>query len=169
MERRLLIVRSVSFQQLDLLLPPLRGAFPEHRFELLTHAHGLAIARTYPEFQVVHSYPHAGSFRFGMPVPDLGSTEFDVVLVPVASMGGGGYFNVLLFAFGLAARQRLICLPDGSIRPLTAGGVLARAARHLGLALVAGLAAVPLGLAAMLALPLILGGLKRSRGGEEQK
>lgn len=166
MSKRLLIVRSVSFQQLDLLLPVLSAAYPRHELHLLTHLHGVAIAKTYPQLSIVHGYPYRERFRFGRSLSGLFDGEFDAVVVPVANAGGGGYFNVLLFSFGLPARRRLICLPDGELSELTAVGLAGRVLRQAVLVPLAALLALPMVVAASVALPMRLWAM-RSRGGEE--
>lgn len=126
--KELLIVRSVSFQQIDLVLPAIRERFPDHRLVLLTHPHGVPIARKSPEFGEVLVYPHKGSFRVWRGAPELAGRSFEAVVVPVTSAGGGGFFNVFAFSFRIPAERRWMCLPAGDLAPLTTGGLLRGAA-----------------------------------------
>lgn len=99
--KKLLIVRSASFQQLDKNLPSIRAAFPDHELHLLTHEHGRKLAEKYAEVKRVLVYPHAGPFRKGRGIPDLEGQRYDDVAVLAANLSGAGFANVLLFAAGL--------------------------------------------------------------------
>jgi hypothetical protein len=143
-----LIIRSVGLQQLDLLLPRLVAAFKGQRLVLLTHPHSLEAVSKYPELAEVLAYTHKGSYQPWRRVA-LGGRRFDSVIVPVSSLEGGGFFNVLAFAATLPARQLMLCRPDGELEPLTRTGLL----RQFGLRL---LAAVAAGLGTLLLMPLLL-------------
>jgi hypothetical protein len=94
---RLLVVRSVSFQQLDASLEAVRARFPSHAIDVLTHEHGRELAASYRTVDSVIVYPEPGPFTRGAWRPPPGVT-WDVVVVPVANLTGAGFANVFDFA-----------------------------------------------------------------------
>ncbi|GAB6039385.1 hypothetical protein JCM17961_00580 [Endothiovibrio diazotrophicus] len=157
----MLIVRSVSVQQLDGNLEAIRAAFPDHSISILTHPHGVAAVEKYPALEHVYRYRHSGPFRFGRGLEELRGEHFDRVVVPVANPTGGGFFNVFLFSFSLPASRRVVCSSLGEISELGVGRLARMVAAKVLTAPLAMLLAVPLVVVASLWLPWWLGRLRR--------
>ncbi len=149
----ILIVRSVSLQHLDLVLPGIAAAFPGRRLVLLSHPHSVAAAGKYPQLAEVVAYPHKGPFQPWHRVPALAGRRFEAVIVPVSSLSGGGFFNVFAFAFTLRASRRLVCAAQGDLRALSTGRLLWQASARALAALSALLATLLLVLPALVLLP----------------
>lgn len=111
--KSLLLIRSVSFQQLDNNLAHIRAAFPDHSIHLLTHEHGRRLAEKYTAIANIVIYPHCGAFTAGIEIPDLG--PYDAVLVPVTNLSGAGFINVFQFAASLPAERLYCCNLVGKI------------------------------------------------------
>jgi hypothetical protein len=74
--KNILIIRSVSFQQLDKNLNAVVKHFPgdEYCFHLLTHSHGVERAQTYEALSGIIDYNSRRNFSF-FHVPDFQRTE----------------------------------------------------------------------------------------------
>ena len=107
--KELLIIRSVSFQQLDKNLVAIRERFPEYKLSLLTHEHGLLLAKKYKDIDQIYVYPYKESFSYCRKVKELEDKEFDTVIIPVTNLSGAGFVNVFLFSLSLKAKKRLVC------------------------------------------------------------
>jgi hypothetical protein len=163
-DQNLLLIRSISFQQLDLLMPQLKEVFPQHKFALLTHPHGVSIAQKSPAIDEVVPYPHKGTFQFWRTAPLLKGKAFDTVIIPVGSLSGGGFFNVIMYAASIPARQRLICYPDGRLELLMLGRITKSALARLGAGFLAGLGTLLLTPLLIVLIPVLLAWLRWSRG-----
>lgn len=107
--KNILIIRSVSFQQLDLNLSAIREKYSPCKISLLTHEHGVKLAEKYSEIEKVYVYPYKEGFDYRNKVDEMKDIEFDTVVVPVTNINGGGFFNVLKFSKLFNAKERVIC------------------------------------------------------------
>ena len=105
---KLLIVRSASFQQLDMNLSAIQARFPRHEIHLLTHEHGAKLAQSYKDISVIHTYPYRSSFSLIRPVHFL-DVKFSTIIVLVANESGAGFLNVLRFALQIPALEYYVC------------------------------------------------------------
>lgn len=119
-----LIIRSASFQQLDQNLPELLAAFPDHRFDMLTHEHGMKLALKYQDLNRIISYSHSGSFSIRRREPGLRGIRYDVVIIPVANLTGAGFLNVLFFSLTIKTNRRFLCNMVSDIKRVTVPAIL---------------------------------------------
>lgn len=97
----MLIIRSVSFQQLDKNVIRIKEMFPNVEFYLLTHSHGVNRAGKYEMLSDIFDYRNRKNFS-GFFIPRrLKRERFDAVVIPVTNMTGGGFLNVFLLALRL--------------------------------------------------------------------
>jgi hypothetical protein len=151
--KNLLIIRSVSFQQLDMNLKEIIKAFPDYNVTLLTHEHGVKLAEKYKLINEIVTYPHTKSFSYFRSVPELRDRTFDVVVVPVTNLTGAGFSNVLRFALTIKAERRILCNLVSRLEEIT---VLAIAFTGLKNIVFAGLAGLLTGLAIIVILPYLM-------------
>ncbi len=116
--KRVLIIRSASFQQLDNNLASILEQFKDWELHLLTHEHGRRLAEKYKDFSAILVYPYLGPFQRNTAIPDLPSRKYDAVLVLVANLSGAGFANVFDFASSLGAAGLYQCNLVGEIRSL---------------------------------------------------
>lgn len=154
--KELLIIRSVSFQQLDKNLIAIRERFPDHELSLLTHEHGFLLARKYKDIDLVYVYPYKESFSYRRKVRELQSKEFDTIIIPVTNLSGAGFLNVFLFSLSLKAKKRLVCNVVSEFREVTRTRILLMGLRDKLFSLFSLLFTVVVGFFAVLLLPLKL-------------
>jgi hypothetical protein len=121
--KNILIIRSVSFQQLDLNLPAIKEKYGECKISLLTHEHGIKLAKKYCDIDKIYVYPYKDGFNIYNKVNELSNKNFDVVVVPVTNINGGGFFNVLKFSKSINTQERVICNVISDISLFTMGKV----------------------------------------------
>lgn len=107
--KQLLIIRSVSFQQLDLNLTAIRNKFPDYQINILTHEHGVKLAQKYDSIQNIYVYPYKQGFSFGKKVSEINDKKFDAVIIPVTNVTGVGFNNVFLFSMSLKSDRKYMC------------------------------------------------------------
>ncbi|OPJ55120.1 hypothetical protein [Clostridium oryzae] len=107
--KELLIIRSVSFQQLDLNFTAIKEKYTHCNISLLTHEHGVKLAKKYKDIKNIYVYPYKEGFKAGNSVEELKQKKFDVVIVPVTNISGAGFFNVLKFSKMINANKRVMC------------------------------------------------------------
>ena len=73
--KEVLIIRSVSFQQLDKNLPAVKDLFPGHKISILTHEHGALLARKYRDVETVYIYPFREGFRYRNKASERGNCK----------------------------------------------------------------------------------------------
>lgn len=122
----LLIIRSVSLQQLDNTCKQVQAAFPGRAIDLLTHEHALEQCRKYAGLRRVIAYDHLKDFSPLRPAGKLRGKRYDKVIVPFSNISGAGFLNVMLFALRLRPQRIFSCNLVGAVKPLTRGKILLR-------------------------------------------
>lgn len=117
MGKKILIIRSVSFQQLDKNLGPLKEMFaaPDTIFYLLTHAHGIERAGQYGLFTEIIDYETRKNFSFFHMPRRLKEEIFEAVIVPVTNKSGAGFLNVFLAVLRMKTKSIYGCTPASDI------------------------------------------------------
>jgi hypothetical protein len=108
-DKRLLIIRSASFQQLDSNLLVIRKKFPDSEIHLLTHQHGSKLSEKFLEVKFIHIYPYKESFHSKRRAPEVEKIYFDDVVILVSNVTGAGFANVFDFSKQINARHLHIC------------------------------------------------------------
>lgn len=128
--KELLIIRSVSFQQLDKNLAAILQKFGDYRINLLTHEHGVLLAEKYRQIDGIIVYPHTSGFKFQDQVPALKDKTFEAAIVPVTNVTGAGFFNVLLFSLTIKAKKRILCNVRSELKEMTRFSIFALAVKN---------------------------------------
>lgn len=128
MEKKILIIRSVSFQQLDKNLAGVKETFPAPgtTFYLLTHAHGMARAGQYGMFAEIIDYQSRKDFSFFHLPRRLKKEEFHAVIVPVTNNTGAGFLNVFAAALRIKTEKIYRCTPASDIRQTPRKEIISR-------------------------------------------
>jgi hypothetical protein len=113
-----LLLRSISFQLLDLQWPRLTGRFAGQPVTILTHDHSLAEASGYPGVSRVIRYPGRGRFHWRMARQAVAGQHYRQLVVPLSTAGGGGQLNLVWAGLMLPADERWLLLPDGRLQRL---------------------------------------------------
>ncbi len=121
--KNILIIRSVSFQQLDLNLSSIKEKYSPCSISILTHEHGVKLAEKYSDIDKVYVYPYKDGFNIANKVKELSDANFDVLVVPVTNINGGGFFNVLKFSKSIRADERVMCNVISDIKSFTIGKI----------------------------------------------
>jgi len=148
--KQILIIRSVSFQQLDKNLPVIKERYPNHKISVLTHEHGALLARKYKDVETVYIYPFREGFSHKNKTDEINSTIFDAVIIPVANVSAAGFFNVLKFSLSIKTRQRMICNIVSEMRAITPATIRFTCIRY-GI-----ISALSIALTGIVAVPLVL-------------
>jgi hypothetical protein len=121
-----LILRSVSLQQLDHNLPAIRAAFPGAQFHLLTHPHAVAECRKFSGLARVIPLDSAAPFSpFRLP-RSIRSETYSAAVVPVANRSGAGFLNVFLAAWASGAETIHRCNLVSEIESISRPALLGR-------------------------------------------
>ncbi|MDR0310539.1 MAG: hypothetical protein LBJ21_03020 [Acidobacteriota bacterium] len=121
--KEILIIRSVSFQQLDKNLPVIKDHYPDHKISVLTHEHGALLARKYKDVDEVYIYPYRDGFKYKNRAFGINDKKFAAVIIPVANITGAGFFNVLKFSLSIKAGKRAVCNVISDIREVEPAAV----------------------------------------------
>ena len=148
--KKLLVIRSVSFQQLDLQSENLGKRFVGYESHLLTHPHGADIAGTLNGFDEVITYQKSGNFSFWHYDRKSIAKNYDAVVIPICNKAVFGYLNVIFFSLRIATSARYICDGHGNINKLSPWDIL----KMLGLSAIA--KPVALLLSTLSILPIII-------------
>jgi len=114
-----LIIRSVSLQQLDNTIKQVQSVFPGSSIDLLTHEHALEQCRKYAGLRRVIPYEHSKDFSPLRPAGNLPEKHYDAVIVPFSNISGAGFLNVLLFALRLRPKRIYSGNLAGTVTPLS--------------------------------------------------
>lgn len=117
--KELLIIRSASFQQLDLNLPEIKKKFPNYKISILTHEHGVKLAEKYEDIKQIYVYPYKDGFSIKRKVKKFNNKIFDALIVPVTNVSGAGFSNVLLFSLSIKAKKKYQCNVISEIKEYT--------------------------------------------------
>ncbi|WP_294182012.1 glycosyltransferase family 9 protein [uncultured Clostridium sp.] len=117
--KSILIIRSVSFQQLDLNLAAIKNKYPGYSIALLTHEHGVKLAQKYKDIDNIYIYPYKEGFKYGNKVKEIENKRFDIVIIPVTNISGVGFFNVLKYSKMVLADKRVLCNVVSDLREIS--------------------------------------------------
>jgi hypothetical protein len=129
--RRALIIRSVSFQQLDQNFLELIKTFPRYEWDLLTHEHGVKLAGKYQSVHRVISYSYTESFSIWRREKSLKGKYYDALIIPVANLTGAGFLNVFLFSLTIKAKKRYMCNLVSELHPVSFSTIAVKAMMSL--------------------------------------
>jgi hypothetical protein len=118
MKEKVLIIRSVSFQQLDKSLPVILKQFNNSEFYILTHSHGIENCKKYNGIKEVIKYPSKKNFS-AFKTGKLNQEKFDNVVYLVSNVKGNGFLNVSLLAHRLAAESVYECNINSNIKKVS--------------------------------------------------
>lgn len=161
MKKTILIIRSVSFQQLDKNLTEIVKRFPttEYEYHLLTHGHGLAQAETYTVLTEAIDYDSRQNFSYFHIPPPLKhknrhtTPPYEAIIVPVTNKTGVGFLNVLTMVLRIPSHTIYICNLVSEIQEISRGAIHRQLFGALGFSFLAGILAIPFSL---VTLPAIL-------------
>lgn len=129
--KKLLIIRSVSFQQLDINIIEIKNKLPNHEIYLLTHEHGVPFAKKYKDIDNIIIYPYKKSFKFGNKVDELKDKMFDSIIIPVNNVTGLGFFNVLIYSLSIKGKKRYLCNVVSKIKEISTFNILSIGFKNL--------------------------------------
>ena len=109
---RILVIKSVSFKELDIALEHVKNEQPDHEIELLLHAPSVLLDEVYPFINRFHFYVEEGKIEKKYLPSEVKKTRYDEVVVPVNKRFGRGFYNVLLAAKSIEA-ERIIMYEIG--------------------------------------------------------
>jgi hypothetical protein len=119
MKKSVLIIRSVSYQQLDKNIVHIKETFPNSELYLLTHSHGVEGAKKYGLFSEIFDYETRKNFSFFHVPQRLKKRRFGAVVVPVTNKTGSGFLNVFLLAARLKTDKIYRCNLISDIREIS--------------------------------------------------
>ncbi len=107
--RRVLIIRSVSLQQLDLIIGAISDKFSDALIDILTPPHNHSHCEKYDTVSEIIDYPDKCSFScFTLP-EEIKNRRYNTVVVPVSNQKGSGFLNVLFMALRIDAKEIYTC------------------------------------------------------------
>jgi hypothetical protein len=158
--KELLIIRSVSFQQLDLNLMEINKKFPDYKISLLTHEHGVKLAEKYSLIDNIYVYPYRGAFKSGNEVNELKDKVFDVLITPVTNISGSGFLNVLNYSRSIKSKSYYMCNLISDIEEYDKGRIISKKILNNLYILISGILSLPLLIISLIYLPFKLKSLK---------
>jgi len=111
MKNKILVIRSVSFQQLDKNIKEIVKQFPGHEIHLLTHSHGITGAKSYTSIANIIDYGSRKNFSMFHIPTELKNFKkesndlYEAVVVPVTNLSGAGFLNVFLMSLRIPSRS----------------------------------------------------------------
>lgn len=144
--KELLIIRSASFQQLDLNLPEIRKRFPNYTISILTHEHGVKLAEKYEDIKKIYVYPYKDGFSIKRKMKKFFNKTFDAIIVPVTNISGTGFSNVFLFTLSIKAKRKYQCNVISEIKEYTNIEIIYKELIRLVYKIIAGICTIVFGI-----------------------
>jgi hypothetical protein len=161
MKKKILIIRSVSFQQLDKNLTAIVKQFPPQEYEihLMTHSHGLERAKSYGSISKIIDYDSRKNFNFFHLPKSLKQKQpkYHTILVPVTNKSGVGFLNVLTLTLRIPSQSIYFCNLVSEMTQITRTGIMMQMIRAALFSSLAAVITIPM---AILTLPFLLVSLK---------
>lgn len=140
--KELLIIRSASFQQLDLNLPEIKKKFTNYKISILTHEHGVKLAEKYEDIEQIYIYDYKDGFSIKRKVKKFQNKVFDALIVPVTNVSGAGFSNVFLFSLSIKAKKKYQCNVISEIKEYTNKNIIIGECRRFIYKIIAGVCTV---------------------------
>jgi hypothetical protein len=109
MKKKILIIRSVSFQQLDRVINKIQNEFKDFDIEILAHAFNLPRLLKYKQVKRVITYEETCDFSARMIPAKLHKKNYHTIIVPFSNSSGAGFLNVIELALKLKSKQIFSC------------------------------------------------------------
>jgi len=122
--KKVLIIRSVSLQQLDKNLPHIYKAFPDSEFYLLTHSHNIKNCKKYKGIKEILDYKKRGNFSPFFINNELKKKDFENVIYVVSNIKGNGFLNVSLLALRLSSNSIFSCNLNSKIEKISKTNII---------------------------------------------
>lgn len=158
--QNVLIIRSVSFQQIDLNLKAICEKYKDSKINMLTHEHGVKLAEKYSVINDIYVYPYKSGFESRNRVKELQNSKFDVVIVPVTNLSGVGFFNVLKYALTVKADKIVMCNVISDLKEINRFSIYVMEAKNCLFKFVAAIFTIIFGI---LSAPFLMIKLKNSK------
>lgn len=158
--KKLLIIKSVSVQQLDKNFQVIRDKYKDYRIHVLTHEHNKNLLETYKEVDRVFAYPYKSSFSIFRRVKEMKTEVYDEIIIPVANVSGAGFLNVLLFSLTLNGKRRKVCNLVSDIWPVSTWNIFWRVCKNVFFLMVSFVCAAVMCAFMVWGLPLMLKWMK---------
>ncbi len=124
-EGKVLIVRSVSIQLLDKLLPIITKKFGNSvDYFLLTHSHSVKRVEKYKNIDKIMEYKKKGDFSIFSIPKEMKKVFFDYIIIPVSNFSGAGFLNVLIMTLLLRTKNIYVINSKGEIKKISKGEIL---------------------------------------------
>lgn len=117
--KKLLIVRSVNFLQLDINILKIKEQFPNYQIDILTNSKTADTAKKYECVTNVYPYNFSGSFDKKNIVKEIQDKEFDVIIILVNNVSGLFFENVIHFGYSIKAKEYYICNIVSELKKIT--------------------------------------------------
>lgn len=121
--KKLLIVRSVSLQQLDSNILKIKEYFKDYEIHMLTHEHSVKLVEKYQDVKKIWVYPYKKSFSYFDKMDEI-KEKYDAILLPVTNLSGSSFANVFLFGLSIKADKRYFSNLVADIKELKTGMIV---------------------------------------------
>ena len=105
MKKKILIIRSISMQQLDNLMSKLYTEYPEDDLYILTHSHAIKRCEKYKNITEIIDYERINNFSIFHIPKNINEHDFDIIIIPVTNISGVGFFNVFLMSLRIKSKK----------------------------------------------------------------
>lgn len=144
--KKLLIVRSASFWQLDINLPQIKKQFSDYQLAILTHSSGVDKAKEYECISEIYEYKYNGSFNKKNVVKEIQNQKFDAVIILVTNLTGAFFENAIGYGCSIRAKEYYICNMVSELEKITKFNLFQRKFINLVIKICAGILTVPIGI-----------------------
>lgn len=117
--KRLLIIRSVSFSQLDINIQQIKKKFPDYQIDILTNYSGVDTAKKYTCINNVYIYNFDGNFNKKNIVKAIQDQKFDVIIILVNNVSGLFFENSISFGCSIKSEEYYICNIASDLKRIT--------------------------------------------------
>lgn len=124
MRKKILLIRSVSLQQMDKNLPQIYKKFSDYDLYILTHPHNVQNCRKYKGIKKILTYKRKGNFSAFFLGNELKKEKFESVLYFVSNIKGFGFLNVSFFALRVTKKNIFRCNLNSDIEKVSKTKIL---------------------------------------------
>lgn len=142
--KRLLIVRSVSFSQLDINMPQIEKQFQGYQIDVLTNSSSVDTVKKYKCINKVYIYNFDGSFNKKNVVKEIKDQKFDVVIILVNNVSGLFFENVIHFGYSIKAEKYYICNMASELKKITRLNLISNDLLNISIKLIASVLTLPI-------------------------
>lgn len=144
--KKLLIIRSVNFSQLDINIPQIKKQFLNYQINILTNSSSVNTIKKYKDINKIYIYNFEGNFNRKNVSKIMQNQKFDVIIILVNDVKGLFFENAIYAGCSIKAKEYYICNMASELKKITKSNLVKRSFLDIIIKICSCILTIPIGI-----------------------